>query len=199
MLEIKNLRAGYGAINVLWDVSLEIAPGKLTAIIARAADFYGPDTPLSMLTPMVFENLAKGKSAQYLIRDDMRHSFTYTPDMGRALADLAAAPSPTNRDASTVWNQIWHLPTANPAMTGHEIIVMAAAEMGVKPKTMIIGKIMNRILGIFIPVLREIQEMLYQYEGNYHFDSTKFENHFGWKPTSYTEGIKTTADFYRKK
>ena len=33
MLEVKNLRAGYGAINVLWDVSLAIAPGKLTAII----------------------------------------------------------------------------------------------------------------------------------------------------------------------
>ena len=33
MLEVKNLRAGYGAINVLWDVSLQIAPGKLTAII----------------------------------------------------------------------------------------------------------------------------------------------------------------------
>ena len=33
MLEVKNLRAGYGAINVLWDVSLQILPGKLTAII----------------------------------------------------------------------------------------------------------------------------------------------------------------------
>ena len=33
MLEVRNLRAGYGAINVLWDVSLTIAPGKLTAII----------------------------------------------------------------------------------------------------------------------------------------------------------------------
>ena len=33
MLEITNLRAGYGAINILWDVSLSIAPGKHTAII----------------------------------------------------------------------------------------------------------------------------------------------------------------------
>ena len=33
MLEVKGLRAGYGAINVLWDISLTIAPGKLTAII----------------------------------------------------------------------------------------------------------------------------------------------------------------------
>ena len=33
MLEIENLRAGYGAINVLWDVSLNAAAGKLTTII----------------------------------------------------------------------------------------------------------------------------------------------------------------------
>jgi branched-chain amino acid transport system ATP-binding protein len=33
MLEIRNLRAGYGAINVLWDLSLRIEAGKLTTII----------------------------------------------------------------------------------------------------------------------------------------------------------------------
>lgn len=33
MIAIKELRAGYGAINVLWDVSLDIPAGKLTTII----------------------------------------------------------------------------------------------------------------------------------------------------------------------
>ena len=33
MLEIEKLRAGYGAINVLWDVSLSVPQGKLTTII----------------------------------------------------------------------------------------------------------------------------------------------------------------------
>ncbi len=33
MLKISNLRAGYGAINVLWDVSLDFAEGKLTTIV----------------------------------------------------------------------------------------------------------------------------------------------------------------------
>ncbi len=33
MLELSNVRAGYGAINVLWDVSLTIAAGQLTTII----------------------------------------------------------------------------------------------------------------------------------------------------------------------
>ncbi|NEX60772.1 ABC transporter ATP-binding protein [Noviherbaspirillum galbum] len=33
MLEVKNLRAGYGAINVLWDVSLRAEEGALTTIV----------------------------------------------------------------------------------------------------------------------------------------------------------------------
>ena len=33
MLELKQVRAGYGAINVLWDVSLSAETGKLTTII----------------------------------------------------------------------------------------------------------------------------------------------------------------------
>jgi branched-chain amino acid transport system ATP-binding protein len=33
MLELNNVRAGYGAINVLWDVSLAMQPGRLTTII----------------------------------------------------------------------------------------------------------------------------------------------------------------------
>ena len=33
MLEVNNLRAGYGAINVLWDLSLTVEKGKLTTII----------------------------------------------------------------------------------------------------------------------------------------------------------------------
>ncbi|CAM5780717.1 ABC transporter ATP-binding protein [Castellaniella caeni] len=33
MLEIKDVRAGYGAINVLWDVSLSVPQGQLTTIV----------------------------------------------------------------------------------------------------------------------------------------------------------------------
>ena len=33
MLEVRELRAGYGAINVLWDVSLDVREGRVTTII----------------------------------------------------------------------------------------------------------------------------------------------------------------------
>ena len=33
MIEVERIRAGYGAINILWDVSISVMPGQLTAII----------------------------------------------------------------------------------------------------------------------------------------------------------------------
>ena len=46
-----------------------------------------------------------------------------------------------------------------------------------------------RILGLFIPVLREFVEMMYQFENDYIFDSTKAEKFTGLVATSYEEGI----------
>jgi len=40
--------------------------------------------------------------------------------------------------------------------------------------------------------------MLYQSESDYLFDSSKFEKAFGYKPTAYEDGIKSTAAAYRK-
>ena len=47
-----------------------------------------------------------------------------------------------------------------------------------------------RILGLFIPIMREMVEMMYQFENDYFFNSSKFEKRFDYKPTPYLEGIK---------
>jgi hypothetical protein len=38
--------------------------------------------------------------------------------------------------------------------------------------------------------MREFIEMLYHYDRDYVFDSSKFEKRFQFKPTSYEEGIR---------
>jgi nucleoside-diphosphate-sugar epimerase len=48
-------------------INNEIEQGKLKAIIARAADFYGPNTPLSFVNIMVFENFKKEKKRNGLL------------------------------------------------------------------------------------------------------------------------------------
>lgn len=174
-------------VNNLMD---EVKKGNLQALIARAADFYGPDTPLSFVNVMVFENLANGKKPQWMVDANKKHSFTYTPDAGLATAILGNTPS--------AFNQVWHMPTDRNAMTGKEFIVLAAKAFNVKPAYMVLPKWMVQMAGLFNHNIKEAVEMIYQSKYEYLFDSSKFEKAFGYKPTVYEEGIKATAAAYRK-
>jgi nucleoside-diphosphate-sugar epimerase len=163
----------------------EIKQGGLTAIIARAADFYGPNVRTSAANILVFDKFAKKSRAMCLVNASTKHSYTFTPDAGKSLAMLAASEN--------AWNQTWHLPTAPSPLTGREFIELTAQEMGVSPKYMVLKKPMLKLTGFFDANIREMYEMLYQNQFDYEFDSTKFAKSFGWNGTSYLEGIRLTA------
>ncbi len=165
---------------------------SLDAMIVRAADFYGPHNKTSFAHIMVFERLAAGKGAQLLVADQVPHVFSYTPNAGAATALLGNTPS--------AYNQVWHLPAPENAITGKELVEIAAAALGVKPKYQVVGKGMLKMLGWFIPVLRENQEMLYQFEKPYLFNSEKFKAAFPeFAVTSYAEGAATVAKSLQQK
>ena len=46
-----------------------------------------------------------------------------------------------------------------------------------------------KIVGMFVPVLREMPEMMYQYDRDYFFDSSKFDKRFNFT-TTYPKGLK---------
>ena len=50
-----------------------------------------------------------------------------------------------------------------------------------------------KLLGVFIPFMREMPEMMYQYDRDYFFDSSKFDQKFSFKTTTYQEGVKETV------
>ena len=167
----------------------ELENGNLKALIARSADFYGPNTPLSFFNIMVLENLKKGKAAQWMLDPDLKHSLTYTPDAGKATALLG------NTDSA--FGQVWHLPTDRNARTGNEYIEISAKAFNKPPKKMVLKRWFLSILGLFISAIGENMEMLYQMESEYLFDSSKFDKAFDFKTTGYEEGIKATIDSYR--
>jgi nucleoside-diphosphate-sugar epimerase len=161
----------------------EMKSGALTALIARAADFYGPGIKdKSVLTETVFNNLSKGKQAFWLGDANKTHSFTYTPDAGKATALLGNTPE--------AYNQVWHLPTASNPLNGKEWVEAIAAELGVAPKMMAVPKILVQLMGVFSPFMKEMGEMMYQYNKSYKFGSSKFEAHFNWQATPYHQGIR---------
>ena len=157
--------------------------GAVECLIARCADYYGPSVRnTSILNEMVFKPLSMGKKANWMGGLDYKHAFTYTPDAGKATAMLG--------NTTDAFGQVWHLPTSSDPLTGREWIENIAGELAAKPKYQVASKWMVRFLGLFIPVMKEMVEMYYQYDRDYVFDSSRFEKKFGFKPTSYTEGIK---------
>ncbi|MEQ9440039.1 MAG: NAD(P)H-binding protein [Cyclobacteriaceae bacterium] len=167
----------------------EVRAGKLTALIARSADFYGPGIEnTSMLTETVIKPLSQGKKANWMSSVDYKHAFTYTPDAGKATALLG--------NTEDAYNQVWHLPTADHPPTGKEWVETIAREMGVAPRYQQAPKMLVRILGLFMPIMGEMVEMMYQYDRDYVFDSSKFEKHFDLPPTSYPDGIRETISGY---
>lgn len=168
----------------------EVKAGHLTAMIARCADYYGPSTEHSAPHVLVLRPLATGSKPSCLVRDDMPHSLTFTRDAARALDTLS------ERDSA--WNQVWHLPTTSNPPTGKEFIAMAAQELSAPAKYRVLNRAMIRVFGLFNSDIRELYEMLYQYDSPYIFDSTKFANEFRVAGTPYAEGMRIAAASYKR-
>jgi nucleoside-diphosphate-sugar epimerase len=164
----------------------EVKAGNLTGLIARSADFYGPDNEKSFVTEVVYKNFKKGKAANWFMNADKKHTFTYTPDAARATALLG--------NTADAYNQVWHLPTDQNALTGRELMSLFAKEMNAKNKVSVLGMFILKLIGIFVPFMREMPEMMYQYDRDYIFDSGKFSKRFPeFKTTTYAEGVKLTV------
>ncbi len=163
--------------------------GDIQGLIARSADFYGPGTgAVSVLNDLVFDKISRGKTANWLGDPKYRHSFTYVPDAARATALLGNTPDAFHTDSS-VDGEVWHLPTHPDALTGKEWVEEVARQCGTKPKVRSVGRGMLKLMGLFVPIMRELVEMMYQYEQDYVFSSAKFDRRFGKMATAYRTGI----------
>lgn len=164
----------------------KVKEGEVKALIARSADFYGPESAgNSILMETVFKPLSKKKKANWMGKSDKPHSFTYIPDAAKATALLG------NTDKA--YGQVWHLPTAANPPSGKEWVEMIGSQLGAAPKFREVPKWMVKLMGWFMPVMRESVEMFYQYDRTYVFDSSKFEKEFALQPTPYSVGVKETV------
>jgi nucleoside-diphosphate-sugar epimerase len=162
--------------------------GRLEAAAVRASDFYGPGVELSVLGEGSFGRLTMGKPAQVVGDPDLPHSFTYVPDIARALVTIADADS----DAM---GRAWHVPNA-PDRTVREILTMFAERVGREPKLQVPPKPVLSLLGVFNANLRELKEMLYQWERPFQVDHSDFAGRFWDEPTPFEDGIAATAAWW---
>ena len=163
--------------------------GRVQVTLGRASDFIGPGVMQSVMGGELVINAAlHGKPAQTMGDIDTPHSYTYTPDIGRALVTLA--------QSADSWGHVWHLPTPK-AVSTRNLLELIYAETGQPLKVRNAPKWLLRMLGLFNPAAGEMVEMLYEFQQPFILDDSKFVQHFGWGATPLQTVVKETVAWFK--
>jgi nucleoside-diphosphate-sugar epimerase len=163
--------------------------GKVRAAIGRASNFYGPGVRDSVVGEGVFGAALAGKSAEALGDLDAPHTYTFINDFAKGLVTLG--------EREEALGQVWHVPSAE-TLTTRRFVEMVFEEAGTRPKFRVASRMIVTIFGWFKPMMRELKEVLYEFEGPFVVDHGKYERAFGNHATPHREAIRQTLDWFRQ-
>jgi nucleoside-diphosphate-sugar epimerase len=167
------------------------ADGTLRSTIGRSSDYYGPRGTGTTAGDNIMKPALRGRRARWLGSLDQPHTLNYLDDMARALVTLG------ERDEAD--GQVWHLPAAEP-LTGRQFLALVYEAAGQRPRPGVAARPMVRLVGVFNPLVRELNETLYQFERPFVSDASRFKGAFGpFDPTPHAEAVRRTVDWFRER
>ena len=175
----------------MWEQALAAhEAGDVRVTEARASDFVGPGVvDGGHLAARVVPRVLAGRPVRLIGAVDVPHSWTSVGDVGRALARLG-----TDERA---WGRAWHVPTA-PPVTQREAVHGLCAAAGVEPVR--VGRVPHlalRAAGLAVPLLRELEEVRYQFTEPFVLDSSAYTAAFGETATPLEQVWKQTVEWWR--
>ena len=163
--------------------------GKVRATIGRASDFFGPRaTDTAIFGDRFFAAAFDGKQADLFGNPDLPHTYTYVPDFARALISLSRSEE--------AYGRAWHVPNAQTVST-RAMVQKFETALGQPVKTRVVGPMMLSMVGLFVPIVREMKEMAYEFEEPYVVDDTSFRGAFAAETTPLDEAVAATVTWYR--
>ncbi|MEU3569428.1 NAD-dependent epimerase/dehydratase family protein [Kitasatospora sp. NPDC036755] len=164
--------------------------GRIRAVEVRASDFFGPGvTDGGHLAARVMPKVLTGRPVATLGDPDTAHSWTYLPDVARAMAEIAGE--------ERAWGRAWHVPTA-PALSARAMVEGLAAEAGGGPVAVRrLPAAALAVAGLLSPLLRELREVRYQFDRPFVVDSSAYEAAFAVRATPLEEQLRATVAWWR--
>jgi nucleoside-diphosphate-sugar epimerase len=162
--------------------------GKIPATIGRASDLFGPGVTNSMMGERVFRPALAGHRVDMLGCLDVPHTYTFVDDFAKGLVILGQRPE--------ALGGIWHIPSAL-TLTTRQFLEKVFLLAGTNPKIRVAPRWLVSLMSRFHPMMRELKEMLYEFEKPFIVDHTKFQRQFGMDPTPHDQAIGRTLDWYR--
>jgi nucleoside-diphosphate-sugar epimerase len=183
-------RKGEARARVAAQLSEAHRRGDVRAVTGRAADFYGPGGAATYFGDVFWPRVLAGKPAQWLGDPAIPHAYHHTLDVAAALAALGGAPD----DALGQW---WMLPAA-PAESSAAMIRRLGVALG---REIAIERVPGFVLGamaLFMPLIREIREMQYQFAEPFLVDDARFRARFGAAVTTLDAGAEATVEWAKR-
>jgi nucleoside-diphosphate-sugar epimerase len=159
--------------------------GDVMATSGRASDFYGPGGTLTGLGDFFWPRALGGKTAYSPYPLDAVHTYHYIPDVAAGLATLGTAPD-------DVYGRPWMLPCA-PAESMRQLLARLERVLGRRLAVSRIPRVVLKLAGVFMPVMREVDEMLYQWDEPFIVDDRQFRKRFHSQPTNVDDAAAATV------
>jgi nucleoside-diphosphate-sugar epimerase len=121
---------------------------------------------------------------------DVPHTYTYVSDFGKGLVLLGAHDE--------ALGQSWHIPNA-PTLSTRQMLTLFFEEAHLPPRMGSVPDLLVKTLGLFNPLLREVAEMLYEFNEPFVVESSKFVQAFGDIATPHSEAVRRTLEWYRRR
>ena len=164
------------------------ASGRVRISIGRASDFFGAGVTESTLGERVFAHALAGRNADFIGDPNLRHTYSYVPDIAAGLATLGA-------DERAV-GAVWHLPGPE-TVTTRALLDLVADDVGHQVGIRNPPKLALRAIGLVSPMMRGLAEMSYEFEAPFILDTTKFASVFGSDATPLKSAVADTLAWYR--
>jgi nucleoside-diphosphate-sugar epimerase len=158
-------------------------------VSVAASDFFGPEVRMAHAGERLVPKVLAGTTVNVVGSLDQPHSFTFVPDLARAM--IAASRKPE------LWNTFLHAPTS-PAVTQRQLVQALAAAAGVQtPRMWALPAWVLKASGLFSGEARELAETSYQFSRPFVLDSTRSEALLELTPTPFDVALKETVTWWR--
>ena len=176
-----------GAVRAeMWrDLETAHRDGRVRVVSARASDFFGPGVEGSAVGNRFFGPLVRGKAVGVAGDPDRLHSYTYVGDFGEAMVRLSEHPQ--------TWGRAWHVPNAETLSTqAFADRAGVAAGVATPVKLRRFARWQMRSVGLFVPPIREMVEMLYEFDDDWVVDHSAYAAVCGDHATPLDEALAAT-------
>ncbi len=164
------------------------AAGHLEVVIGRASDYFGPRGAGTVAGDTMVPAAINGKTVRVTGRPDVPHSWSYLPDVGRALAMLVDAPA----------GRAYHLPVGPPCSQQELADAFARAAGHDRARVSALPGPLHRVLALGHPMLRELLDTRYQFTEPFVVDDRRFRNEVGpFTTTPLDEAAAATVAWFR--